>query len=203
MLKELNFRQIENFLDSDNKTAKISRIILATLALSGVVLVAATAPNIFQIFGKSKQGKKYSGRQHQDNLRYLNRNGYISVSKKRDNQIKLELTNKGRSQLKKFSLEGLTIPKPKNWDKKWHILIFDIPNTHTSARKALQEKVKDLGFRQLQKSVWIYPYKFEDEILFIANLFGVEKYVEILTVEKIIHGQQIEKLFFGNNSVRK
>ena len=75
------------------------------------------------------------------------------------------------------------------------MLIFDVPNTNTSARRALQEKVKELGLRQLQKSVWIYPYKFEDEIVFIANLFGIDKYVEILTVEKILHGQRIEKYF--------
>ena len=191
----LNLEKMEGFLDSDKKGAQISRVILVTLALGGIILTVGVAPNIFQIFGKNKSGKKYSKLQYKNSFQYLKRNGHISVSKNRDDKIEIKLTDKGHSQIKKFRLEKLEIPKPKNWDGKWHVLIFDVPNTNTSARRALQEKVKELGLRQLQKSVWIYPYKFEDEIVFIANLFGIDKYVEILTVEKILHGQRIEKYF--------
>lgn len=84
------------------------------------------------------------------------------------------------------------------WDKKWRILIFDIPTKpkiYNQAREALRRKIKGLGFYQMQKSVWVYPYECEDEILFIAELFQVQKHIEIITAEKLLHAEAIKRKF--------
>jgi len=52
-----------------------------------------------------------------------------------------------------------------------------------------------LGLRQLQKSVWIYPYDCEDEILFVAEAFEVQKYIEIITAERLLHSKVIKSYF--------
>jgi len=41
----------------------------------------------------------------------------------------------------------------------------------------LRFHLKNLNFFQFQKSAWICPYPCEDEIIFIADFFGVGKYV--------------------------
>ncbi len=77
-------------------------------------------------------------------------------------------------------------------------MIFDIPTKpkiYNQARNALRQKIKEPGFYQLQKSVWVFPYDFEDEILFVAEIFEVEKYVEIITAEKFMHGKGLKKAF--------
>src|SRR3990167_6907274 len=62
-------------------------------------------------------------------------------------------------------------------------------------KKQFIEIVKELGFYQIQKSVWVYPYECEDELLFIAEVFKVQQYIEILTVEKLLHENLVRKKF--------
>jgi DNA-binding transcriptional regulator PaaX len=115
-----------------------------------------------------------------------------------DEKVKIQLTNKGKKRIKEYSIDVLKIKKPKRWDKKWRILIFDIPTRpkiYNQAREALRNKIKELGFCQMQKSVWVYPYECEDELLFIAEVFEVQKYIEIITAEKILHAKEIKRKF--------
>lgn len=192
---------LQEFLDSDSGYATATKVILATIAFTGIIFVMATAPNIFQIFGSSKQGRKYSRNQYKNAFYSLKRRGFVKVLKEKDDKIRIELTNSGKKRIREFSLENIFIPKPKKWDKKWRVVIFDIPSKFykikfNKAREALRSKLKEFGFFQLQKSVWVYPYPCEDEILFIANIFEVEYCIEILTAEKMLHDNKL-KYFFG------
>ena len=192
---------LQEFLDSDNGYATATKIILATIGLAGIIFVMATAPNIFQIFGRSKQGRKYSRNQYKNAFHSLKRRGFVKVVKEKNDKIIIELTNSGKKKIREFSIDNISIPKSKKWDKKWRMVIFDIPSKFhkikfNKAREALRSKLKELGFFQLQKSVWVYPYPCADEILFIANIFEVEHYIEILTVEKMLHDNKL-RYFFG------
>ena len=73
--------------------------------------------------------------------------------------------------------------------------MFDLPIRFSKAREALRWKLKELGFIQFQKSVWVFPYLCEDEIIFVADFFRVGKYVEILTVERILRDESIKRHF--------
>ncbi len=188
-------QNIEDFLDSNSGYATATKIALAILALGGVLIIGAVAPNIFQIFGKFKQSRRYSDKQLRNALYNLERQNLVEIIQEKDDKIKIRLTNKGRARIREFSADILTISRPKKWDKKWRIVIFDIPNKFTKAREALRQKLKDLEFYQLQKSVWIYPYPCEDEILFIAHIFQIESFIEILTVEKLLHEDKIRRFF--------
>jgi len=186
---------LENFLDSDSGYATASKVVLSALALAGIVFVIATAPNVFQILGKHKRSRGYSKRKLKQTIYALKRRGFVEVVQEKDGKIKVELTNKGKKRVKEFSIDNIRITEPKKWDKKWRVVIFDVPNRFTKARNALREKLTDLGFHQVQKSVWVHPYECEDEILFIANLFGVERFIEILTVESFLHEDKIRRRF--------
>ena len=188
-------QSIETFLDSDSSYATATKIALAIIALGGVLIIGAMAPNIFQVFGKFKQSRRYSDKQLRNALYNLKRQNLIEIVQEKDDKIKIRLTNKGCVRIKGFSADILIIPRPKKWDKKWRIVIFDIPNKFTKAREVLRRKLKDLEFYQLQRSVWVYPYPCEDEILFIANIFRVESFIEILTVEKLLHEDKIRRFF--------
>jgi len=194
--KETLVSHTQKFISSGTGGARVAKIILTTIALTGFILIATIAPNVIQIFGENKRGKKYTNKQYKDSLRNLSKRGYVQVIGEKNNVTKVKLTNKGQNRVKKFNLDELSLRTPKHWDRRWRVLIFDIPNTKTRARGAFQKKVKELGLHQLQKSVWIHPYDFEDEVLFTANVFGVESFIEILTVEKFLHEKIIMKKFF-------
>jgi phenylacetic acid degradation operon negative regulatory protein len=92
-------------------------------------------------------------------LRYtyyrLLKTGYIEKVIKNGKPY-LRLTNKAGSKLKRdFPL--LTIQR-KKWDKKWRLVIFDIKEKEKSLRERLRDKLKELGFGMLQKSIYISPH---------------------------------------------
>jgi len=43
------------------------------------------------------------------------------------------------------------------WDRKWRLVIFDIPETRRKARLRLRRFLREQGFGYLQQSVWISP----------------------------------------------
>ena len=52
-------------------------------------------------------------------------------------------------------------------------VIFDIPEKKKPAREALREKLKDLGMKKLQHSIWITPFPCEKEINLIKTVFNL------------------------------
>lgn len=59
-------------------------------------------------------------------------------------------------RMPKYALEA--IRRPKQWDKLWRIVAYDFPEQQRSHRNALRYVLKKIGFLQIQKSVWIFPY---------------------------------------------
>lgn len=186
---------IKEFLESDSGYATATKIILSILALGGIIIVGAMAPNIFQAFGKFRRTRKYSPQQLRNSLYNLRRKGCVEIIREENDKIRINITNKGKKRIKEFSIEDISISKPKRWDKKWRIVIFDIPVKFNKAREALRNKLKNFNFYQLQKSVWIYPYPCEDEILFLAKIFQIEPFIEIFTTEELLREDKIRKFF--------
>ncbi len=188
----------DKFLYNDSIPATAGKFLLAVIAAAPVLLVAAAAPNIFSAIDGLEKNKRYSKKQIRTAFNNLKQRKLIEIIQEGDEKFKVQLRNKGRKRGKEFSFEFLEIKKPKKWDGKWRILIFDIPaypKIYNQARNALRNKIKDLGFYQMQKSVWVYPHECEDEIIFIAELFQVQKHIEILTVEKLLHEDKIKNNF--------
>lgn len=189
---------IEDFLYSDTVLATAAKFILASLALGGIIIAGAAVPGIISATKKYKRSVFYSKKQITGTIKTLKNRKLIEIIREGDDNFRVQLTNKGRQRIKEFCFEALEIEKPKIWDKKWRILIFDIPTKpkiYNQAREALRKKIKYLGFYQMQKSVWVYPYECTDEILFIAELFQVQKHIEILTVEKLLHNDILKRKF--------
>ena len=107
-------------------------------------------------------------------LRSLKLNGFVKIIRDSQNVEKIYLSEKGRNKWLQCQFRNLKITRKKNWDKKWRIVLFDIPETKRKIRDALRKKLKNLGFLEFQKSVFIYPYPARDEINFIINYFNIE-----------------------------
>ncbi len=82
----------------------------------------------------------------------------------------LRITSQGRRKIvRDFSLLKMS---QQNWNQKWCLVIFDIEEKNKTLRESLRRKVTKLGFGQLQKSVYISPYDFSDDL---AESFSEEK----------------------------
>lgn len=81
----------------------------------------------------------------------------------KDGQPYLRLSNQGKWQLNRdFPLFAMQY---KPWDGYWRLVIFDISETSRYIRDALRGKLKSLGFGQFQKSVYLSPYDFEEDLV--------------------------------------
>jgi len=89
----------------------------------------------------------------------------------------------------------MEIKNPKKWDGIWRIVIFDIQENEKTARNALRLKLKELGFYQLQKSVFIHPYPCLNEIQFIEEIFKVGSYINFIEAQKIEGDEWLKQKF--------
>lgn len=196
--------KLEDFFYSDTPAATITKLLLAGAVLGSFVFIGAAIPGILKIIdglNNSRGGyigdksRKYSRDQIKGAFYRLKKRKLIKIIQTKDGKTTVKLTNKGKKRIQVFALESIIIKKPAKWDGLWRIVIFDIPVEYNKSRAALRRKIKELGFKQLQESVWIYPYECEDEILFVAKIFEVEKYVEIMIVKRLLHEKGVKKLF--------
>jgi phenylacetic acid degradation operon negative regulatory protein len=87
--------------------------------------------------------------------------------------------------------------RPKNWDKKIRLVIFDIYELERTKRNQLRKLLKQLGFIMLQKSVWISPFnqfEFLDEFLNENNLHDKVILIEV-EESNIKNKKKINKIF--------
>jgi hypothetical protein len=109
------------------------------------------------------------------------------------------LTKGGKDILLKFEIDDIKLPdfNPREWDGKWRVLIFDIPEIIRAARDVFRNKIQELQFYNLQKSVYVTPKPCEKEILKLARMLGIEKSVHILETIKLGLKETAVKKFFG------
>ena len=186
---------INQFLESESAGAQIGRAALAILALGSILVVGAIVPNIFSAFGRFEKIREKDERRVRDVVYYLRKKKMVEFVKIKNNSTLVKITKNGEAKIREFIFSSLGIEKPKTWDGKWRVVIFDIPENFSSARNALRLKLKSLGFYQLQKSVFVFPYPVEDEILFVSALFGVEQYVDILVADSVLYDKELRKVF--------
>ncbi|MEK7562574.1 MAG: hypothetical protein AAB509_02760 [Patescibacteria group bacterium] len=185
------------------KYGEITKDVLLTLATGAIIAVAATSPyfliNLARIIAKSKKynksHKNFKEKSFARSLIGLEKNKIIIVTEK-ERKFTVNLTEKGRRVVKEIQFDDMKIKKQKIWDKRWRVVIFDIPErSGRIARNAMRWKMKNMGFFQLQKSVWVFPYPCEKEIQLISEIYNVNPFVNIITAERIFNDDNLSKYF--------
>ncbi len=97
----------------------------------------------------------------------------------------LGITKKGHKKLKQLNFEQLHITDPNKWDGLWRIVFYDIPEKQKSGRDALTARLRQLGFFQLQRSVWVHPFPCREVIEKLAVSYGIQKYISYVEANHI------------------
>ncbi|OHA09179.1 MAG: hypothetical protein A3B37_01395 [Candidatus Sungbacteria bacterium RIFCSPLOWO2_01_FULL_59_16] len=152
------------------------RLLLGLLQGGVVLSLALFAPNAVGPIIRMFEKRRIPPKRARAVIHYLKRHNLVIVRESNGKSV-VEITEAGRRKLREYDFEKLTIKRPKRWDGKWRLIAFDIPEKKKLARDALRRKLKELGFLQAQRSVWIHPFECRNEINFVAEVFRVSPYV--------------------------
>lgn len=124
----------------------------------------------------------------------LEKRGWIRIVQKGDDW-EVRLVKDGKLVAQKYQVDKLKIKKPKKWDRIWRVVVFDIPENKKQAREILRDKLKNLGFYKLQKSVFVHPYPCREEIEVIKNAYELWPYVSLLEAKTFDSQDKLEEYF--------
>jgi len=186
---------MEREVRRERRLGAFQQAMLAAVVIGGVVLIAATAPNAAQLlrfFPGYKKGAKFNY-QYKSALGRLAAKGLVTFVEK-DGRRYARITEKGRLMLQ-METEKTAIAKKRRWDRRWRVVIFDIPERRKSVRVSIRRFMHEYGFVRLQDSVWIYPYDCEDLIALAKANFRVGADVLYMIVERLEQDKYLREHF--------
>lgn len=176
-------KNIKSIRDNYAK-GELAKEILKGLAVGGLIVASLALPNLPQIFNllgiKSSRDRFRIKRA----IEILERQNLVKIYERGNKQV-IEITEGGEKRVLEYNLDDMKIERPKKWDREWHVISFDIPEKYKKARDALVNKLKDMKVYPLQKSVFICPFNFKNEIDFISEVFNVRNFIRYFVVKKI------------------
>ncbi len=139
------------------------KTVLTVLKLVGGLALVLLAPNAAMLLAPERK-RGYDKLALRRSAYYLKRRGDVSFSR-RNGETYVMLTKQGASRL--TQLENVRILRAKvqkEWDGRWRIVIFDIPEQERLLRDAFRRKLRELGCELLQGSVWITPFDIREDV---------------------------------------
>lgn len=186
-------KQIKKIIQENKKAKTILNATLAIIAMGGILTTAAIAPGLIselnKIIYRKKKDKHERYREIWRAFNKLKQKNNLEFIKEENGYLLYHLTDKGKERIRKFAFDEISISLPKEWDKKWRLIIFDIPEKYKKGREALRKKLQEIGFYQCQKSAWIYPFHCTEEIEFIKDVLNIKPFVKLFLIDEMTDGK--------------
>ena len=173
-----------------------SHAILFTLFLGAAVVAPGGVAGTLKVIEEIIEGKKvplYEQNQIDRALRYLKSRKLIHIQMQYQKEV-FSLTKLGYFRTKKL-LKSFCIQKPKKWDGKWRMVVFDIPVSKKNTADLFRNQLKNLGLANLQKSIWIHPYDCRDQVYYLAGNLFIKPYVRYIVAEEVTGEQDLKNRF--------
>lgn len=154
-----------------------------------------TSKSAYQTFRDFDELQELSNSQLRRITQYVIDKKYITISRAENGDTEMIVTESGKRAARRLSVLDLKPLSTKRWDKKWRLVMFDIPNDKKQVRDTFAGCLKRLGFAHYQKSVFICPHPCEEQLEVIAEYYGITDYVEIVVAERITHEDSFKASF--------
>ncbi len=139
---------------------------------------------------------------YREKIKYLRKQGLIeNFIEGKDKYY--EITPKGLSRIDNFKSEITEIKRPEIWDKKWRVVVFDIPEKHRVERDIFRNNLIKIGFQSVQESIYVYPFDCTKETMVLAGRLNISDNVLIMISEIIQNEEKIIDQFLTNNVLTK
>lgn len=179
------------------RKGQIAEEILRVLSHRPIFLSSPKASAASQIL-LSKLEAKGIGRRRRNNVKIaidrLRRQRCIEYSHESDKHL-LRLTDSGERRLLRYQIFHLKLAVSR-WDKIWRIILFDIPEEKKMARDSITRKLKNMGFYQFQRSVFVHYLDCQQEVNLITDYFNVREYFTLIEAFELGNQEYKAKSFF-------
>jgi DNA-binding transcriptional regulator PaaX len=187
--------------ESNEKRAKrirhhgeVERAILSAVASAGVLSLAVLAPNTLKLLSYVPDKGKF-GFQSKNATTRLAKKGLVSFEK-REGKTFIVLTNSGKHALAlKKQKHALIRDQKRKWDKRWRMVIFDVPEKQKVFRNRFRKLMQEVGFFRLQDSVWVFPYDCEEFVALLRVELKIRRSVLYVVAETIENDTFIRRHF--------
>ena len=176
------------------KIAAVGAFIAGSLLLPGLPKVLGNKRIDWESFLFEEEWKEFDESRLRQKLKKLANQKVIRIYQDGD-KLAVKITKKGRTKLLKYNLEDIEIPKPDEWDRKWRIILFDIPEKIRKARDVFRYHLNQLGFYEFQKSVFVHPYNCKDEIDYLIEFYNLRRFVRFVEADSIDNELHLKKYF--------
>lgn len=129
-------------------------------------------------------GDDISNKQISQMVYDLKRNKYIHI----DSSDSVRLT--GKAKLRIID----KISETKDCDGKYRLISFDIPETKKRNRNNFRRAIKRIGFKQVQKSLWVSDRNVADLVDLAIEEYEVDDYVAYFMAERSNIDKYIKKV---------
>jgi len=181
----------------NDTTSAVVDAVLGVAVLSGAITIGLMTPNVLLALDKPMKAyfDKLDRRAQERELRRIV--GYMKRQKllADDYEHGLQITDKGKQRLRHKQENDLRVNTPETWDKKWRLVLFDVPEQHNGARQRLTAKLRQLGFQPLQQSAWIHPFPCMEVVEILTVHLELERYVSCLEVTGLTNEKALIKRF--------
>ena len=189
---------IETEIKKRVRKENLQKILLNSVAVAGMLGVAVLAPNALQVLGQLglvERGQYGRNSNLSRSMKRLLKNQSLKFQDASSGKKYLTITEKGRRQLNILEARDFNLQKPRRWDRKWRVIIFDIGEKQRRIRDQLRITLNKIGFVKLQKSVWVYPYDCEDFMMLLKANFELGRNLLYLVVDEIENDKWLKKIF--------
>ena len=179
------------------KKVRLENILLGSIAVAGVAGIALLAPPMLRLLKNADPEwllKRDPGRRLRESALRLKRKGLVEF-KNENGKKKLRLTPRGEKVMGSIWNETYQLQKPRRWDGKWRLVIFDIPEKQRPTRDKIRHLVSRLGFLSLQDSVWVYPYDCEELVTLLKTDLKIGRAVLYIIADAIEFDKPIRQHF--------
>lgn len=108
-----------------------------------------------------------------------------------------EVSGSGKEKVFSLSEEGKKSVQKANPKKDgvWKIIIFDVPESKRFVRNFIRARLKNLGFKKWQNSIWVSPYALDEDLEKELLELGKKVFIRLIKSTDINLTDDLEKLF--------
>src|SRR3989344_3326934 len=128
--------KIEEASKRKARKGEIQKLVLETVKLAGILSIGLVAPNVIKAMNKLG----LISNKRQDEIVSSSASKLAKKGLMKFNGKYYELTEDGERKLRQLEIQGYQLVRPKKWDKKWRVIIFDIPEK----KKKIRQQIRNL-----------------------------------------------------------